>query len=451
MSLRLKLVVSLVLLSVGATVAIGTWSYIATRNRLYLEVNRSLDHAHDEAVTPLMHGEDHVGTTDGDETAPSGRARPRSFEQIVVQRLDQHGTVVVAPAAGALPVDARDRTIAAITTAGVFVRRDVRVDNEPFRVDTIALGSTLGAVQVARSLAETQRLLDSLRNRALEATLLVAILAALCGWFVAHRVTRRLVRLTATAEHVAATGVLDVAAPVSGTDEAGRLAGAFNAMLEALAASRSAQQQLVQDAGHDLRTPLTSLRTNVRVLRRMDELTPEERDRILDDLDGETKELSELVNELVELATDQRDDEPVERVALSEVIEGAVARAMRRTDAPIEVDCDDSVVLGRRNALDRAVANLLDNAIKFGPPDTPIEVACRRGRIAVSDRGTGIPPDATTRIFERFVRTDEARSRPGSGLGLAIVRQLVEQHGGTVFAENRRGGGASIGFQIPVS
>lgn len=455
MTLRLKVVLALVALSLAATVAVGTWSYVATRDNLYSEVNRSLDHARTEVIREVdEHGSDAtpfiVAPNDGDETTPTGRPRPRSFEQIVVQHIARNGSIDWAPSSGRLPVDDRDRALASSARAGATIRRDRSVDDELFRVDTIALGGTGGAMQVARSLAETDRLLDSLLDRTLVAMVLVAAGAATAGWFVARGLTRRLAHLTATAEQVAATGALDIEAQAGGSDEAARLARAFNAMLGALAASRRAQHQLVQDAGHELRTPLTSLRTNIRVLRRIDDLSPDDVSGILDDLDSETRELSDLVNEIVELATERRDDEPMELCSLQSVIDGAVVRATRRTDAPIDVDCDDSVVLGQRGALDRCMANLLDNAIKFAPSDAPISITVRAGRVEVADRGPGIPSDELEQVFERFHRSDDARSKPGSGLGLAIVRQTVERHGGSAFAAARPGGGAIVGFALPV-
>ena len=277
--------------------------------------------------------------------------------------------------------------------------------------------------------------------------------AAIVGWLIGRQVTRRLVRLTQAADDVAVTGRLDVEVPVSGSDETGRLGKAFNGMLGALARSRDQQQQLVQDAGHELRTPLTSLRTNVSVLRRMDDLAPEAQQQLVDDLESETKELTALVNELVELATDRRDDEPAQECDLGVLCEQAAARVRRRTGREVTVTSDHSMVSCRPSAIDRAIVNLIDNAAKFSPavpsPDGAIEVDVREGRLAVSDRGPGIPTDDLAHIFDRFYRSVASRSLPGSGLGLAIVRDIVESHGGTVFAEPRAGGGTTVGFTLP--
>src|SRR4029077_12824191 len=144
-----------------------------------------------------------------------------------------------------------------------------------------------------------------------------------------------------------------------------RLGTALNGMLGALARSRDQQHQLVQDAGHELRTPLTSLRTNVAVLRRIEHLAPEARQQLVDDLDSETKELTALVNELVELATDRRDDEPTQDCELAALAEQAAGRGRRGTGREITVVGDASMVSCRPAAIDRVIVNLIDNAAKF--------------------------------------------------------------------------------------
>ena len=312
---------------------------------------------------------------------------------------------------------------------------------------TVKLGS--GALLLARSLRESQQTLESILHSTLVAVVLVAIVSALLGWLIARQVTRRLLRLTAAAGVVADTGRLDVEVPVDGGDETGQLGRAFSGMLAALQASKQEQHQLVQDAGHELRTPLTSLRTNVAVLRRRyDQLPLESRDQLLADLDSETRELTDLVNELVELATDRRDDEAVQPVRLADVAERAAARARRRFGREVVVAADQSTVEGRANALERAVQNLVDNACKFAP-DGPIEVSVVAGTLTVRDHRPGLAAGDIPFLFDRFYRSVEMRSKPGSGLGLSIVKSVAEAHGGTVLAANATGGGAALGFTVP--
>ena len=153
----------------------------------------------------------------------------------------------------------------------------------------------------------------------------------------------------------------------------------------------------------------------------------------------------------MELAADRRDDEQVEEVALGLLAERVAERGRRRTGREVVVDADASIVLGRPSALERAISNLLDNAAKFDPGTGPISIEVRAGSVAVLDHGPGIPADDLDHVFDRFFRSADARGRPGSGLGLAIVRDVAESHGGTVFAANREGGGARVGFSIPLA
>ena len=442
MSLRLKLVLALVALSTAATAAIGLFTYRTTAHQLEEQVDRSLLDAtkglaeRPERLPPRGQGDD-----------PDDRRGFRSETDVVVQLLGPDGEPVASDG-GSLPVEDIDVTVAGSERA-LDVRRDVTVDDDRYRMLTTGYGNGLGAVQTARSLEEVERVLAGLRSSILMAALVVTLVAASLGWLIARQVTRRLVRLTAAAEQVTATRQLDVEVPVSGTDETGRLGSAFNEMLTALARSKQDQQRLVQDAGHELRTPLTSLRTNVYALRRSDQLSPEQQDQVLDDLEGETAELTRLIDEVVELATDRRGDEAEEQIRLGALVERVAGRSAQRSGREVLVGADGTVVLGRPLALERAVGNLVENALKFDQ-DGPIAVACSQGRVEVADRGPGFDDEDLPRVFDRFYRSTAARSRPGSGLGLAIVADIVGQHGGEVYARNREGGGAVVGFTIPV-
>ena len=459
MSLRLKIVLALVLLATCATAAVGVSSYVSTRHELNEVVDRSLrDAAANPGQLARYFGR---GPGLGAFPAPAGpadtdhdgdTAPPRVFDSVLAQIVAGDGTIVRSPQSGALPVDDSDLAVASGSFSGSSQPRDVTIDGEAFRMLTVPITGG-GAVQIARSARETERALHVIRLRTLLSVAFVIAAAAIAGWLIGRQVTRRLVRLTQAADDVASTGRLDVEVPVGGSDETGRLGMALNGMLGALARSRDQQHQLVQDAGHELRTPLTSLRTNVAVLRRLDNLAPEARQQLVDDLDSETRELTSLVNELVELATDRRDDEPTQECDLTSLSELAAARVRRRTGRAISVVGDGSLVSCRPAAIDRAVLNLIDNAAKFSPVGSDdaslIEVEVEGGRLAVSDRGPGIPTEDLPHIFDRFYRSVASRSLPGSGLGLAIVRDIVESHGGTVFAESRRGGGSTVGFTLP--
>jgi two-component system sensor histidine kinase MprB len=449
LSLRLKIVLALTALAVAATAAIGIASYTSSKRELDQSVQASLLLAagelqqRPEIGDPDKDGDNHAG----------GSVRPRNFQQVLVQTLDSSGNVVLKPDTGALPVNEIDRTIAASADPTAQAFHDVTIDGERFRMLTVSVsrrGGTGAAVQLARSLVETEHVLHRILRSTLFAVLIVALTAMLLGWLIALQVTRRLERLTDVAGQVASTGRLDIDVPVDGNDETGTLGRAFSGMLDALQRSRHEQHQLVQDAGHELRTPLTSLRTNVSVLRRrFDHLAPEARDQLLNDLDSETRELTDLVNELVELATDRRDDEAVQPVRLGDVAERAAQRARRRFARDVLVTADESLLDGRPNALERATQNLVDNACKFAP-NGPVEVTVAAGRLTVRDHGPGLREDDISQLFDRFFRSVDMRSKPGSGLGLSIVKSIVEQHNGSVFAENAPDGGAVLGFVVPV-
>ena len=348
----------------------------------------------------------------------------------------------------ALPVSSEDKAYAAMRTAGHSHNVLEVTKGDHYRVVTVSLGGGRGAVQLSQLLSDTDQLLQALLHRIAELAGAVVLLAGAAGWWLAGRITRRLVRLTSAAEHVASTGQLDVDVPRRGIDEIGRLGRAFDDMLGRLARSKDDQRRLVQDAGHELRTPLTSLRTNIAALPRMDQLPPESRDGLLDDLATETRELTVLVNELVELAADRREAEEPTEVDLNALAERVADLARRRTGREILVVARPFVVTGRPQALQRALTNLVENAAKFATGDTQILLTVDAGRVAVLDRGPGIDEADLDRVFNRFYRATKARSLPGSGLGLSIVREVAESHGGRVFAHNRPGGGAEIGFTL---
>lgn len=449
MSLRVKIVLLLAVLAATATAAIGIASYTTTKHALDETVDRSLE----AAASSLT---DRPGTIDGDgdgDESPfgggrPGHDRPRSFEQILVQTLDGSGAILNSPGSGALPVSDADVAVATSDDPQAATKHDASIDGEDFRVLTTKYGD--GAVQFARSLREGQETLERILRSMIVSMFVVTGLSLLAGWLLARQLTRRLERLTDAAGEVATTGRLDVEVPVDGGDETGKLGRAFAGMLDALHRSRREQHQLVQDAGHELRTPLTSLRTNVSVLRRRyDNLAPDQREQLLGDLDSETRELTDLVNELVELATDNRDDELVQPVRLGDVAERAAARSRRRFGREVVVDADESVLDGRPNALERAVQNLVDNACKFAP-DGPIEVTVYEGILLVRDHGPGLSDADIPHLFDRFYRSVEMRSKPGSGLGLSIVKSVVDAHGGQVVARNAVGGGAELGFALPL-
>jgi two-component system sensor histidine kinase MprB len=435
MGLRWKIALSLAAVALVATLTVGVISYRSTGDRLLDEVDRSISQATGQMIGRAV---------DGRITMPT-----RSLLEVYsVRVIDAAGASVASSFPDGAPID--DGALAAVGVPRAFDWETLDVDGESLRVHTIGLSN--GALQVARPLTEVDSVLSDLRQRTLVLVMLVSVAAALVGWLIAGTVAAPIRRLTGAAEDVGSSGRLDVEVPGAGRDEVGRLGSAFRDMLGALAVSRAEQQRLVQDAGHELRTPLTSLTTNLSVLRRHPEMSAEMRDGILDDLDSEIRELTELVNELVAAASGELEAQPNERIELPELAVEVAERVGRRRsrDVVVEVRTRASVD-APRSALDRAITNLVDNACKFDQTGGPIDIVVDGGTLTVLDRGPGVSADEAQRIFDRFHRAESARSMPGSGLGLSIVRDVVTRANGTVTAGARDGGGAAIGFSLPVS
>ena len=451
MSLRWRLVAVFALLGALAIGAATLTAWLSTSNELRGEVDTFLLRRGEEIIDgrrQLPQGPGDFG--DGRGGGPPGA--PATFApDVITQVLDEDGTVAQTLGVD-LPVDEGD--VAVATGEDQSRLRTVTVDGVEVRVLTGHLQSG-GAVQIARELTETNDVLAALGGRLLLITLTGAALAGAVGWLVARRITGPVRALADTAEEVAATQDLSTTIPVQGDDEVGRLARSFNTMLGALADSRRQQHQLVQDASHELRTPLTSLRTSAELLERGHDIDPEERARLLAVIAAESKELSELVTELVDLATEQRTEEPFSPVALDELVGRVVRLSRDRTGRDVSLDADPVTVDGNAALLERVVRNLLDNADKFTPPGEPVEVAVRpdgdRAVLTVRDHGAGIPVEDQERVFDRFYRSAATRTLPGSGLGLAIVAQVVTDHGGSALAAEADDGGAVIVIDLPVS
>ena len=455
-SLRTTFALSFAAVAAAVTLLIGFLSYHAAARLVRVDQQTVFD----EVVQNLR---DQVGHSDlrPEDFAASTPNGPRDAlirpSRTDVQVLGPAGAVMDR-GSPRLPVTAADRKVAEARTAGRMTeRKEVEIADEAYRVATVALGDGRGAVQVAQEFSETEDLLRELQQRTLLLMAAVVMAAGLFGWWLARRITGRLVRLAGTAEDVARTGDLGIQVPVTGYDEVARLGRSFDRMLGRLARSEEDQRRLVQDAGHELRTPLTSLRTNISLLRRMDELPPAAREGLVADLAQESRELTDLVNELVALAAGQSDSEPPRQVCLADTAQDVAVTARRRTGRTITVDTSgDTVLHGRPGALQRAVSNLVENAAKFDSVgSSPIEIVVRGAadgpgtvRVEVRDRGPGLAEEDLIRVFDRFYRAPDARSLPGSGLGLSIVREVASAHGGRPFARRRVGGGSVIGFTV---
>lgn len=440
MNLRTRLTL-LVTVAVGlAVISVAAVATLTTRGELRSGVDQALEQRARASLDPRR----------GRPGPPPDRLDPLGAGDTTVRVFDEDGIVVDGVAVTRQrPLDERDLAVAAGTAPAYF--RDGEIDGDHLRIYTAAAADGR-AVQLARSVTGLDETIRRLTLTYGLVGLVGVAVAGLVGWAVARRSLRPVGDLTVAVERMARdqdfTSEIEIG--VERVDEVGRLALSFNDMLRALRASRRQQHQLVTDASHELRTPLTSLRTNVEVLDRLDELEPSERAELLSDLRAEMIELTGLVGELVELATeDEQAPESTETLRLDELVERMAARAERRTGLTVRRDLQPTTVVGRATRLERAVANLLDNAGKWSPEAGTIGVRLLDGALTVSDQGPGIAEADLDRVFDRFYRADSARSTPGSGLGLAIVRQVVDDHGGTVFAGRAPGGGAAIGFRLP--
>jgi len=388
---------------------------------------------------------------------PASAGGPAPYAQVVLA----DGTTLPAEGDISLPVNANVLAVAAgnsgpymtdVHTGGSHLRELV------FQIPLEIRGQPV-AVQLARPLSAVDNVLSTLRVILALLALGGIALAAALGRLAARRVLAPLAEVADTAQHISETEDLTSRIQVHADDEVGALATRFNAMLERLEASRAAlddsvraQRQLVADASHELRTPVTSLRTNIEVLLEHEQLSEDERRRMLADVVDQTEELSALVGDLIDLARGDLPVDSAEDVRLDRVVAESVERAQRNFPrVRFESELEPTLVDGIPDRLGRAVNNLLDNAARHSPPDGIVEVAVTADGVRVRDHGTGIDPSDLPYVFDRFYRGAGARGRQGSGLGLAIVRQVAQQHGGSVSAANASDGGAVFNLRLPVT
>ncbi len=470
MSLRRRITLVSAAAVAIAVVLASLLIYVLTSNQLHRQVDAQLARRRQSALR-LLHltgGRTPSLAPDADRLRIQGAARPgasglfgrlpagpdqvRGYQQVI----DSSGRVLVSSAQGIrLPVDDATRSLAA--HGGQPVYSQAMVHGIHLRILAMAFG-TGHALQFAQPLTEVDDLLSRLRLMLALVDVGGIALAALLGRLVAGAAVQPLKRLTDAAEHVTLTSDLSGRIPPSGDDELGRLATSFNAMLDALErsmaaldASVHAQRQLVADASHELRTPVTSLRTNIEILEQSGpSMSPDEHRRLLGDVVEQLGELTLLINDLIDLARGEEPRADAEPVRLDQLVLDVVERARRRRpSAAISVEAAPTVVEAVPDRLERAVGNLLDNAVKFSEPGAAVELRLQGQELTVTDHGPGIPADELPYVFDRFYRGADARGRPGSGLGLAIVSQVAGQLGGSIRAEPAPGGGTIMRLTLP--
>jgi two-component system sensor histidine kinase MprB len=439
MPLRRRLtVVAAVAVAVAVALACVV-AYLAVRGELISQVDEALT-AQTE-LPPPRPGFGFRGGGPGIATLPARRGGPTPYVQLVGSE-GQYRTLGTEDAV--LPIDGGTKAVAAGERDEFF--SDARVQGVHVRLLTTPVADGV-ALQVGRSIDSTDRVLSRLRLILVLVCLGAFALAVALGRLVSRNVVAPIVAVTAAARHIAETEDLGQRIEVTSSDEVGELAQHFNAMLDTLEGSVAAQRQLVADASHELRTPITSLRTNIEVLAESDALPREERERLRADVEEQVAELGALVTDLIELARGEEPRRDTEDVRLDELVDEAVARARRHApQVHFEVELEPAVVEGTRERLARAVNNLLDNAAKHSDR---VDVVAGPSGVRVRDHGGGIADEDLPHLFDRFYRGASARGRPGSGLGLAIVRQVALQHGGAVSARNVDGGGAEFVLELP--
>ena len=446
---RLAMLVATAVAVAVAAVALACW--VTTRDRLTQQLDTTLSQVkpNSETVGVLQ-----LGCTN--RLPENLRLLPTPY---TLQLVSATGTdPCTQPEKSAIPVQTADRAVAAGLRQDAVHTTEAE-DGTEMRVYTSTgpPGRQAGlAVSVAMPMDQVTDPLNELALVLLIVSGIGVVGAGAAGLWVARSGLRPVDELTEAVEHVARTEDLTVRIPVEGEDEIARLSRSFNTMTASLATSRDRQAQLIADAGHELRTPLTSLRTNIELLVRSDEtgraIPPDDRRALMASVKAQMTELAALIGDLQELSRpDAAQPGPLQVVALHDVTRTALQRArLRGPELTITEELAPWYVRAEPAALERAVVNVLDNAVKFSPPGGTVEVVLHRGELTVRDHGPGIPAEELPHVFERFWRSPSARQLPGSGLGLSIVARTVQQAGGEITLRPAAGGaGTEASIRLP--
>ncbi|MFJ4427474.1 MULTISPECIES: sensor histidine kinase [Streptomyces] len=458
---RLSMLVAAAVAFAVAAVSVTCWFIV--QGKLYEQVDGDLRQA--EQPQPLSQV---LALLDACPQKPTesglGGLRAQSY---YFQLVKADGTSCVSStSAGTVKTTAGDTQVISDAHEGVL-RNGTDSDGNDVRVLTVPLTVKQGpsspqlypdtALLIAVPLKSTQATLNDLALILLLVSGIGVVGAGAAGLAVARAGLRPVDKLTEAVEHVARTDDLGIRIPVEedAEDEVARLSRSFNSMTASLANSRALQQQLIADAGHELRTPLTSLRTNIELLSRSEEtgrpLPEADRKALLASVKAQMTELASLIGDLQELSrTDAQRGERVQVVSLEDTVESALRRArLRGPELTITASLDPWYVRAEPAALERAVVNILDNAVKFSPAGGSVEVGLADGVLTVRDHGPGIPEDELPHVFDRFWRSQSARALPGSGLGLSIVARTVQQTGGEITLARAEGDGTLVTVRLP--
>ncbi|MCQ9184431.1 HAMP domain-containing histidine kinase [Streptomyces sp. IBSBF 2953] len=454
---RLSMLVAAAVAFAVAAVSVTCWFIV--QGKLYDQVNNDLQRGMRAPEQMINAAINNCPASQQDTNNP--------YRNNYIQVVKEDGTVCVLGASiGKVKVTEADKDeIRTGDTGRLYFRDgtdangdDVRVMLQPLATTTVTgdTGPNVGLV-VAVSLKGTKSTLNDLALILLLVSGVGVLGAGAAGLAVARAGLRPLDKLTEAVEHVARTEDLNVRIPVEedSEDEVARLSRSFNSMTASLASSHELQQQLIADAGHELRTPLTSLRTNIELLTRSEQtgrpIPAADRKALLDSVKAQMTELASLIGDLQELSRSEgQRGERVQVVSLEETVESALRRArLRGPELTITASLEPWYTRAEPAALERAVVNVLDNAVKFSPEGGTVDVRLAAGTLTVRDHGPGIPAEELPYVFDRFWRSPGARALPGSGLGLSIVARTVEQAGGQVALARADGGGTVATVRLP--
>jgi len=448
-SLRRRITGAAALAVAAVAVTLGVTGYLSTRSHLVGELQQELR----ERAAPYL--QPHSSVRGGSGSGGIGALRPATGPSVppapplggapgYFQFVHPNGTVVAGSGGTPeLPVDTRALEIAKRARGSLFTTATVRGTH----VEVLTVGDPYDhdAVEVALPLTAVDSVLRSL---SLTYGLLVGggiLLAGVLGALIARSALAPIERFSEQTERV--TSALDDPHRLdeTGASELRRLAASFNQTLDALERSIQAQRHLIADASHELRTPMAALRSNIQIFLDAHRLPVEERKGLQHAIIAELDELTQLVADVVELARGSAPSEHTEPIELNQIVSDAVARAQRRSgQLEFRLELEPTVIINAPDRVSRSIANVIDNARKWSPPDGQIDVRLRDGVLCVRDHGPGFNDHDLQHVFDRFYRAEEARRMPGSGLGLAIVKQAAEAHGGFAQAANAPDGGAML-------
>ncbi|HNV10248.1 MAG TPA: ATP-binding protein [Propionibacteriaceae bacterium] len=428
-----------------AVVLMGFIAYATVRVSLYRQLDNELVDIANFELAPISADLENMGGLNSDALRAANVRLMLLRSDGTIKRVEGETTLLT-------PGD-REMSIAR-TQTGTSARTVQAADAVQYRMVAIPLTANDAqyALVIARPLAPTLATLNSMRTILTIAGAFGVLMAALFGYTVGRQGMSPVRRLSAAVTRITETAEF-TPIEINSSDELGDLTRSFNTMLNSLASSRDRQRRLIADAGHELRTPLTSMRTNIELLVADEKsgMLPEgARSEILRDIAAQLGEFTSLVGDLVQLSREDTVTPSPEPLDLRDVVESAILRAKRRgPNLNFDVELNSLFIVGEPDTLERAITNLLDNAVKFSPPRGTIRVHLEGDTLRISDEGPGIADEDLPHVFDRFYRSDRARNTPGTGLGLSIVAHTIVAHGGKVWAGRSAQGGAEFTVRLP--